>query len=240
MSDAGKYAGWYGTPRGRWIGETEGSLMERLVGLRPEDSLLDVGCGTGYFTGFFAQHTGGTVIGLDPNTEWLRYGANEGAADIAWVAARAEALPFADRTFDVVTSVTALCFIADQAEAVREMLRVCRRRIVLGLLNRHSLLWFSKGRHGGTGSYQGAYWHTIDEARTLLQQLGCSRIETRTAVFFPDGGPAARWLEAHLPNRLLWGAFLAVVADVDQTRARDPQFAAARTEPVDAVLTDGL
>jgi SAM-dependent methyltransferase len=240
MNDPGKYAGWYGTARGRWIGETEGLLLERLVEMRPGDSLLDVGCGTGYFTNFFARHAGGPVVGLDPNLEWLRYAAHESTADIGWLAGRAEALPFADRSFDIVASVTALCFIADQAEAVREMLRVARRRIVLGLLNRNSLLWRQKGRHGGMGSYRGAYWHSASEARTLLQQLGCTRVQTRTAVFLPDGGRAAQWLEGHLPNQLPWGAFLALVADVDRTPARDPQFVTTSREPVDAVLTDGL
>ena len=107
------------------------------------------------------------VVGLDPNLAWLNYAAHEAAPNLAWVGGRAEALPFPERSFDVVLSVTALCFISDQLAALREMLRVCRRRFALGLLNRHSLLWRQKGRGEGVGAYRGAHWHTVREVHAL-------------------------------------------------------------------------
>jgi hypothetical protein len=109
--------------------------------------------------------------------------------------------------------VTALCFIEDQLAALREMLRVCRRRFALGLLNRHSLLWRQKGRAGGPGGYRGAHWHTVREVHALASELDHAGIRWRTAVFFPGGSKSARWLERRLPNWLPWGAFLAVVGD---------------------------
>jgi hypothetical protein len=93
------------------------------------------------------------------------------------------------------------------------MLRVCRRRIALGLLNRRSLLWRQKGRGGGVGAYRGAHWHTAGELRTLARELNQPRFRWRTAVFLPGGSGSARWLEDRLPNWLPWGAFLAVVGD---------------------------
>jgi len=49
-----EYDAWYDSPRGRWIGETEFRLLQRLLALRPGETLLDVGCGSGWFTRRFA------------------------------------------------------------------------------------------------------------------------------------------------------------------------------------------
>jgi len=214
MLEPAEYAAWYRTPRGAWIGATEFALLRRLVDPGARETVLDVGCGTGYFTTLFARETAGMVVGLDPNLTWLNYAAREAPPNLAWTGGNAEALPFPERSFDVVLSVTALCFIKDPLGALREMLRVCRRRFALGLLNRHSLLWRQKGRGEGVGAYRGAHWHTVREMHALAGELNHAGIRWRTAVFFPGGGGTARWLESRLPNWLPWGAFLAVVGDV--------------------------
>src|SRR3990172_1358110 len=208
MLEPAEYAAWYRTPRGAWIGTTEFALLRRLVDLGSRESVLDVGCGTGYFTTLFARETAGMVVGLDPNLTWLNYAARKAAPNLAWTGGNAQALPFPERSFDVVLSVTALCFIEDQLAALREMLRVCRRCFALGLLNRHSLLWRQKGRGEGVGAYCGAHWHTVREVRALAGELDHAGIRWRTAVFFPGGSGTARWLESRLPNWLPWGAFL--------------------------------
>lgn len=168
MTGAAEYAAWYAGERGAWIGSTEFAILRALIGPGANESILDVGCGTGYFTSCFAQCSDALVVGLDPNTSWLHYAERHAPSRIAWLAARAEGLPFPNASFDITVSITALCFIADQERALREIVRVTRRRFALGLLNRRSLLWRSKGRHGGTGGYRGAHWHTIGEVRALF------------------------------------------------------------------------
>lgn len=153
------YADWYVRRRGSWIGEREFFLLRRLLDARPGESVLDVGCGTGYFTTRFSEETRGPVVGLDPNLDWLRY-ARRTTDGLLWVAGTGEALPFRDRSFDRTIAVTSLCFIEGERRAVREMARVTRRRVALGLLNRHSLLWRERGRASGPSSYDGARWHT--------------------------------------------------------------------------------
>jgi SAM-dependent methyltransferase len=214
MTQAADYAAWYETPRGAWIGETESALLRRLAAPRPGESVLDVGCGTGYFTAAFARATRGPVVGLDPDLDWLGFAARTVAGAAGWIGGRAERLPFPDRSFDVVISVTALCFMSDEVAALRDMLRVCRRRFALGLLNRRSLLWRQKGGNGGSGAYHGARWHTVTEVEDLMRRIGCTDYRWRTAVFLPGGGSTARWLEHVLPGALPWGAFLAVAGDV--------------------------
>lgn len=208
------YDAWYQTPRGQWIGATEYSLLNSLLGPTHGSSLLDIGCGTGHFTRMFARKTNGLVVGLDPNEEWLAYARGHSVDRELYVAGRAEALPFADQSFDCTLSVTALCFIADQLQALREMVRVTRRRFVLGLLNRHSILYLEKGRYGGSGGYEGAHWHTAAEIRALLARLAVENVQLRTAVVAPGGGVIAQAIESMWPRGILLGGFLAVSGDL--------------------------
>jgi SAM-dependent methyltransferase len=48
--NAADYNAWYDAPCGRRIGATEFGLIRRMLDPRPGESLLDVGCGTGWFT----------------------------------------------------------------------------------------------------------------------------------------------------------------------------------------------
>jgi SAM-dependent methyltransferase len=149
-----EYDAWYDTPRGRWIGETEFRLLQRQLALQPFESLLDVGCGTGWFTRRFAAGNGWYVTGLDNDPARLAF-ARAHAHNERYRKGDARALRYADASIDRVVSVAALCVIDDWRQVLSEMARVARRRVVVGLLNRHSLLWREKGRGGGDGRLSG-------------------------------------------------------------------------------------
>ena len=211
---AAEYDAWYQTPRGAWIGESEFRLLRRLLRPACGESLLDVGCGTGYFTRRFACTTGLRVVGLDPNTSWLEFARASSTGSERYCLGAAESLPFADRSFDLGVSVTALCFVDDARRAVREILRVTRKRFAIGLLNRHSLLYLQKGRAVGSGAYRGAHWHTTQEIRALFDGLPGANLKVRCAVFLAGGGPIARGIERLISHRLSLGAFVVVAGDV--------------------------
>lgn len=216
MAQPEQYEAWYHTPRGRWIGEREFRLLTQL--LRPEagESMLDVGCGTGYFTRRFASESAVQAVGLDPNLTWLQFARAHALVAEHYCAGRVEALPFADRSFDCTISVTALCFVADPHRALREMLRVTRKRFAIGLLNRHSLLHLAKRRVGDYSAYHGAHWHTAGEVHRLFAALPVANLVTRFAVLLPQGGLCARHLDRLAAERVPFGAFLAVAGDVLQ------------------------
>lgn len=211
---AADYDAWYETPRGRWIGGVEYALLKAM--LRPEKDapLIDIGCGTGYFTRRLARDMSGRIVGIDPDEQALRFARAHAVRDEVYRIARGEMLPFADGEFDFSVSVAALCFIPDEHAAVREMLRVTRKRFVVGLLNRHSLLWRDKGRDGGKGAYRGAHWHTAAEARALFGGLPVRDLQLRSAIVLPSGGRVARFVERLWPQRWLFGAFLCVSGKV--------------------------
>ncbi len=202
--DAAVYDGWYETERGRWIGTTEYAAARRLLSLEPGDTLLDVGCGTGWFTRRFAAD-GLVTTGLDPNPAWLAHARARSDASLRWVEGDARHLPFADDSFDGVVSIAALCFIEDERRAVAEILRVARRRFVIGWLNRASLLYRQKA---GRGAYRGARWHTRAELQALFQGMPVTHLSFASCVFLPGGGLSARLAERLLPPALPFGAML--------------------------------
>jgi SAM-dependent methyltransferase len=127
----------YAHPAVRWLlgGELHpgGAALTRrafeLIGLEPEDRLLDVGSGDGATVLLAAGEHGCRAVGVEYGAgavEEARRRAGElGFEDrVEFVAAEAAALPFADGTFDVVVSECSLCTFADKARAVGEMRRV--------------------------------------------------------------------------------------------------------------------
>ncbi len=209
--DAAGYEAWYVTPRGRWVAETEFTLLLELLDLPPGASVLDVGCGTGQFTRRLAT-AGYTATGIDPDLERIAYARRHSAGTESYLTGDGTRLAFADKQFDAAIAVASLCFVEDQRGFVREMRRVARRRIVLGLLNRHSLLYLEKGRGGNQGGYRGAHWHSLAEAQALLNGLNMDGVRHGSAVFLPNGGSLAQAVERVLPARLPLGGFLAIAA----------------------------
>lgn len=205
-----QYDAWYGTLRGRWIGETEFRLVLAVLAPEPGSRILDVGCGTGYFTRRFVAE-GYEVTGVDLDPRMLAFARAHRAGSEDYLRGDARRLPFADGAFDYCVSIAALCFIAEERTALAEMARVCRDGLALGLLNRRSLLYLQKGRAGGRGAYRGARWHTPTQARALLETLPLDVRRVRTAICLPSGGAIARRVEAPLAA-LPIGGFIAAAA----------------------------
>jgi SAM-dependent methyltransferase len=202
-----EYEAWYHTARGNWIGTTEFALLQTLLQPETNETLLDVGCGTGYFTRRFAQQ-GLQVTGIDPDAAMLAYAQSQNS-NITYLQGSALILPFADRHFDYVSAITSLCFIDDPLAALREMWRVCRKSVVLGLLNRHSLLYWQKHQRG---AYRGARWDTAAELRSWCQQLNPppENIKIRSVMVWPAGNRIARVLEVVWPNVIPLGGFMTI------------------------------
>jgi SAM-dependent methyltransferase len=106
------------------------------IGIAPEHRVLDVATGTGNVA-LRAAATGAEVTGLDLVPELLavaeRRAAEAGVA-IALVEGDAEALPFADESFDRVLSVFGVQFAPRHRRAAEELVRVCRPGGAIGLV----------------------------------------------------------------------------------------------------------
>jgi SAM-dependent methyltransferase len=84
--------------------------------------VLDVGCGEGQ-VGRIAAEDGAAVVGVDPTWAQLAVAQQRGGGP-AYAQARAEALPFADCSFDAAVACLVFEHIADMQGAIAELGRV--------------------------------------------------------------------------------------------------------------------
>jgi ubiquinone/menaquinone biosynthesis C-methylase UbiE len=103
-------------------------LNEMLDRLLPSSgtglSLVDLGCGTGYYMAEMRAR-GFSVTGVDASEEMLaKARQNNPGADLR--SGTLDALPFPDGSFDVLLCVEVLRYIPDPRNAIREMARVLR------------------------------------------------------------------------------------------------------------------
>ena len=142
----------------------------RRAELRPGLRVLDVACGTGVVARLAAERVGvgGCVVGLDLNPGMLAVAAGlpavEGVA-IEWVEGSAQALPFADGSFNVVCCQLGLQFFPDREGAVREMKRVLvpGGRVVV-------MVWREIDRSPGFAALAVALGHSIgSDAEALMR-----------------------------------------------------------------------
>ncbi len=99
-------------------------------GLRPGDTVVDIGCGTGSLTRAVADAVGssGSALGIDPSPEMVSFCREHVAGPARFEVAAAEDLDLPDATVDAVVSMLAYHHIdaAARPRALAQMLRVLR------------------------------------------------------------------------------------------------------------------
>lgn len=117
-------------------GEEQLKLLVDAAQPLPGDAMLDIACGPGTVVAAFAPFVG-RAVGLDATEAMLdqarALATAQHLANVEWHCGDVYALPFADRSFDIVTCRFAFHHFEAPARAFAEMARVCRShgRIVL-------------------------------------------------------------------------------------------------------------
>lgn len=110
---------------GRYSGPLAAAFADS-VGVTGGKTALDVGCGPGALTGLLVERLGaGAVAACDPSPPFVQVcAARHPGVDVR--PGPAEAIPFADGTFDVALAQLVLHFVSDPPQAARELRRVLR------------------------------------------------------------------------------------------------------------------
>ena len=124
----------------RFATELDSQLGRDLVeacGIDAGQRVLDVAAGSGNVA-IRAAEAGAEVVASDITLENMKAGereASERGVELEWVEGDAQALPFGDAEFDVVTSSAGAMFAPDQQAVADELLRVCRPDGTIGMAN---------------------------------------------------------------------------------------------------------
>jgi SAM-dependent methyltransferase len=193
-----------------YIAEAGPRLLDSIGAIGPDVRLLDVATGNGGSVAIPAAVRGAQVTGCDLAEQWLtaaRRHAGEAGVEVEWVVADAADLPFADASFDVVTSTFGHMFAPDQAAAARELVRVCRPGGTIGLC-----CWTPDGPAAKLFSVLGDYtpppppgfqppvlWGDESHVSALLEPLGVT-LELRRKVLTLRFASTEKWMELYEEN----------------------------------------
>lgn len=157
-----------------------GEELCEALDVRAGQRILDVAAGNGNAS-LAAARRGCEVVASDYVPALLERARERAAAerlDMEFREADAEALPFADRSFDAVVSTFGVMFTADHDQAAAELIRVCRPGGKIGLAN-----WTPEG-------YIGQMFKTIGKHVPPVPGA-------QSPALWATRGRIAEWFEPH-------------------------------------------
>jgi SAM-dependent methyltransferase len=124
----------------RWAEAGRGEGMERdhlpivepmleMMGLRPDEAILDVGCGTGWLCRLLAQRAPqGRVVGIDVSDEMVRRArqASTGSYNVTFLTGGVDSIPVEADSFSRAVSVESAYYWPSPARGLQEINRVLR------------------------------------------------------------------------------------------------------------------
>ncbi|HEX6945340.1 MAG TPA: class I SAM-dependent methyltransferase, partial [Casimicrobiaceae bacterium] len=156
-------------------------LLAEAAQRRAGAVLLDCGCGTGHNLALLRRH--GRAVGIDLTWTGLAFARQRGERSVA--RASATSLPFADASFDVVTSFDVIYALDDEAEAaaLSEMFRVLKPggRLLINVAAMDLL----KGNHSVLASEVRRYSRDSLAGRLLAHGFHVRRITYTNASILP-------------------------------------------------------
>ncbi len=183
----------------RFVGRYSSSLASELIGfagVQPGMRALDVGCGPGALSAALVDQLGAaSVSAADPSAPFVD-ACRTRLPGVDVVEAPAEALPFADGTFDATLSQLVVNFISDPEAGVREMARVARPGGIVA-----ACVW----DYAGEMTLLRSFW---DAAREVLPERAAASDEGVVMGWCGEGELAELWGVAGL-NSVRFGSLLA-------------------------------
>jgi ubiquinone/menaquinone biosynthesis C-methylase UbiE len=143
LKSAKLYEEWLSSPGGVLLDKLSTDLIVRLVRPKRGERILDVGCGTGNHLLLFHK-LGLDVTGIDASPYMLDMAKSRLGSKASLKISMADDLPFEDNEFDITTLIVTLEFIDNPLAVLKEVGRVTKDRVFVGVLNYLSFGCISK------------------------------------------------------------------------------------------------
>jgi ubiquinone/menaquinone biosynthesis C-methylase UbiE len=229
---------WESTPAGRYALQQERALLLHMVSpwRQRKQCLLELGCGNGYFQKVF-QEAGFDVAGLECHPRLLQQSRERLGSRGELYYGQVDSVPFQDKEFDYAALLTLLPFCESPGKVMAEAIRVSRKGVLIGALNRHSLFGLKAMCAGrlrqGNGAWQEdlTWWSWPQMRRFLRSYPETARLKARSVL----PGPMWSWRQRNLCNQVNsrfyppgWGAILVIRLDTVRPRPVTPLLAWAK------------
>ena len=101
-------------------------IIKENLNIKSDDILLDIGCGTGLSSEFNCN-----VVGIDQSLELLKQNKNMNK-----ILAKAEHIPFKNKVFDKVISITSMHNFNNIEKSIKEIKRVGKKDFAFSILKK--------------------------------------------------------------------------------------------------------
>jgi ubiquinone/menaquinone biosynthesis C-methylase UbiE len=118
QAEYSRLAGQYDNRWSFYVNATIQETLNRLE-IKTGESILDLGCGTGALIQRLLQVVPKSdIAGIDPCFEMLEIARQKLPSTVALMLGSADAVPFADESFDIVVSTSAFHYFRDPAKVL--------------------------------------------------------------------------------------------------------------------------
>ncbi len=235
FQDAKAYDTWFKKSRNRFAANLETSLMLNLINPNRGETILDIGCGTGFSLIPFLDK-GLQVTGLDPSPYMIDLAEKKVKNRVDFYRGFAEDLPFDDNSFNYASFFTTLEFVENPRKAIEEACRVAKDLVFIGVLNRFAIKAIQRRIKGMSGKtiYNKARFFSVWEIKSLLCSiLGDVPISWRTVIQIPSSPNKFLNTLEYSPfvQRSPFGAFAGITAAPVPRFTTDPLSLKYQTKP---------
>jgi len=161
-------------------------LLEYISNFDKDVKILEVGCGTGRFLKFLESKGYHQLSGIDQAKTMLNIAKNKTSAKLRF--GDAYSLPYNDGEFDVVFSIHVLMHLDFPERMLAEMLRVCKKLVIVDINNKISPFSFTSYLFRSLQLSFGFKKHNrpnIFSINQIKKMVGNRKVLFKPTYFFP-------------------------------------------------------
>lgn len=111
----------------------ENQVLAEIAKIKPEDHVLDIGCGMGGSAFYLTTNYNCKVTGIDLSEKMIQKAKQHGLPSLEFQVMDFNDITFPDQSFDVIWMLESLCYVADKKAFLRDIWRLLKRsgRLIL-------------------------------------------------------------------------------------------------------------